>query len=518
MSSTLRRLALIIVDGFGVGSGGACDAISAASMPNWRALCKQHLYATLGASGEAVGLPPGQMGNSEVGHLNIGSGQRVPQDLPRIDAAIAGGSFAQMSGMRRAMSAARQGGLHLITLLGDGGVHANDRHAIEVIRAAHSSGVRRILVHLLLDGRDSPPRSAAAALASFKQRMLLAAPTAEIATIGGRYYGMDRDGRWDRTAAAFNAIVLGGDRLASSPEAALAEAYERGESDEFVLPTGVALHNYPGSRFNAEDIVIHANFRADRARQLIRAFAAPELPESVRPATLPVRCWGMTSYGEGEGLALVRSIFEPSVVPSLAGLVAAAGMRQLHVAETEKYAHVTYFLNGGVEAPFPGERRLLMPSDHVATYDLAPEMQAASISAAVVASLEKGDEHWIVANIANPDMVGHTGDLAATVRACEATDRALGAIAAAAAAAEVTLMITGDHGNAEEMCAADGSPLTSHTLQRVPLLVTRRGGGETVLVEGDLRDIAPTACALLGLRPDPAMTGLSLLRPRAPIA
>lgn len=513
MPGTMRRLALIIVDGFGVGDGGACDAISAASMPNWRALCAQHPHTTLGASGEAVGLPAGQMGNSEVGHLNIGSGQRVPQDLPRIDAAIADGSFAQMGGLRSALSAAQESGLHLITLLGGGGVHANDRHAIEVLRAAHEAGVPRILVHLLLDGRDTPPRSAAAALTSFQQRMSQAAPSAQIATIGGRYYGMDRDARWERTTAALEAIVLDGDRLAASAELALEEAYARGESDEFVLPTRVALRDAAAIRFAHSDVVIHANFRADRARQLVRALAAPELSELARPATLPVRCWGMTSYGEGDGLALVQPIFGAAVVPSLAGLVAAAGMRQLHVAETEKYAHVTYFLNGGIEEAFSGERRMLVPSDHVATYDLAPEMQAEAIAAAVVAALEHGDEGLIVANIANPDMVGHTGDFAATVRACEATDRAIGAIAAAAAAAGVALMIMGDHGNAEEMCAADGSPLTSHTLQRVPLLVAYGEGSGATLAEGDLRDIAPTACALLGLRPDPAMTGESLLRP-----
>ena len=513
MAGTTPRLALIIIDGFGVSNGGACDAIAAASMPNWRALCAQHPHTTLGASGESVGLPAGQMGNSEVGHLNIGSGQRVPQDLPRIDAAIADGSFTQMSGLRSAVTAAKESGLHLITLLGSGGVHANDRHAIEVLRTAHEAGVSRILVHLLLDGRDTPPRSAAAALASFQQRMSQAAPSAQIATIGGRYYGMDRDARWERTAAALDAIVLDGDRLAASPELALEEAYARDESDEFVLPTRVALRDAAAMRFAPTDVVIHANFRADRARQLIRALAAPAFTEHPRPASLPVRCWGMTSYGEGEGLSLVQPIFGAAAVPSLAGLVAAADMRQLHVAETEKYAHVTYFLNGGIEEAFTGERRVLVPSDRVATYDLAPEMQAEAIAAVVVAALERGDESLIVANIANPDMVGHTGDFAATVRACEATDRAIGAIAAAAAAAGVTLLITGDHGNAEEMCAADGTPLTSHSLQRVPLLVAYGECSGPALAEGDLRDIAPTVCALMGLRPDPTMTGASLLRP-----
>jgi 2,3-bisphosphoglycerate-independent phosphoglycerate mutase len=513
MTAPTRRLALIIIDGFGVSSGGACDAIAAAAMPNWRALLAEHAHTTLGASGESVGLPAGQMGNSEVGHLNIGSGQRVPQDLPRIDSAIADGSFGTMTGLQSALSAAHESGLHLITLLGDGGVHANDRHAIEVLRAAERAGIGRIFVHLLLDGRDTPPRSAAAALSSFQRRMSEAAPSAQIATIGGRYYGMDRDARWERTAAALETIVLAGDHFAASPELALEEAYARGESDEFVVPTRIALRDAATIRFAPTDVVVHANFRADRTRQLMRALAAPEFSEIPRPTGLPVRCWGMTSYGEGEGLSLVQPIFGAAVVPSLAGVVADAGMRQLHLAETEKYAHVTYFLNGGVEEAFPGERRMLLPSDRVATYDLAPAMQAEAIAAAVVTAIESGDESLIIANIANPDMVGHTGDFAATVRACEATDRAIGAIAAAAAVAGVTLLITGDHGNAEEMCAADGSPLTSHTLQRVPLLVVHGEGSGPALAEGDLRDITPTICALMGLRPDPAMTGASLLRP-----
>ena len=513
MAGTPHRVALIVIDGFGVSAGGPCDAIAAASMPNWRALSARHPVTSLGASGEAVGLPSAQMGNSEVGHLNIGTGQRVPQDLPRIDAAIADGSFGQMSGLRNALAAANESGLHLLTLLGGGGVHANDRHAIEVLRAAHVAGVPRILVHLILDGRDTPPRSAPSALASFQRRMNSVAPSAQIATIGGRYYGMDRDQRWERTARALESIVLDGAQAAPSPEAALDEAYARGESDEFVAPTKIALRDPATVRFASSDVVIHANFRADRVRQLIRALAAPAIGELSRPAGLPVRCWGMTSYGDGEGLELVQPIFGPAVVPSLAGLISAAGMRQLHVAETEKYAHVTYFFNGGVEAPLFGERRILVPSDHVATYDLAPAMQAEAIAVEVVAALERGDEQFIVANIANPDMVGHTGDFAATVRACEATDRAIGAIADAAAAAGATLLITGDHGNAEEMCTADGSPLTSHTLQRVPLLIAYGSGSGPRLAEGDLQDIAPTICALLGLHPDPAMTGESLLRP-----
>ena len=508
-----RRVALIVVDGFGVGDGGMCDATAGAAMPAWRELCATHPHATLEASGESVGLPAGQMGNSEVGHLNIGSGQRVPQDLPRIDAAIADGRFSELPALQDALRSARQSGLHLVTLLGDGGVHANDRHAIELLRAADAAGVERILVHLLLDGRDTPPRSAAAALESFARRMAAVAPRAQVATVGGRYYGMDRDGRWERTAAALGAMVLDDTPIAPSARAAIDAAYARGESDEFVVPTRIALRDASQPRFTSTDVVIHANFRADRARQLVRALSAPEFAEHPRPPLLPVRMWGMVSYGEGRELAQVTPIFPASVVPSLAGLVSAAGLHQFHVAETEKYAHVTYFFNGGVEAPFPGERRRLIPSDRVATYDLAPAMQAAAIADAVVEELRDGDASLIVANIANPDMVGHTGDLAAAVRACEATDAAIAAIARQAAAVGAALVITGDHGNAEQMCDEDGAPLTSHTLAPVPILVAARHPTVTGVRSGELRDVAPTICALLGIEPDPAMTGASLLTP-----
>ena len=510
-ADTARRVALIVVDGFGVGDGGPCDATAVAAMSAWRGLCGMHPHATLGASGEAVGLPAGQMGNSEVGHLNIGSGQRVPQDLPRIDAAIADGSFSRLPALQDALRSARQSGLHIVTLLGDGGVHANDRHAIELLRAADAAGVQRILVHLLLDGRDTPPRSAATSLESFCRRMAEVAPQAQIATVGGRYYGMDRDGRWERTAAAVNAMVLDDAPFAPSPHAVVDEAYARGESDEFVAPARVALRDANLPRFASTDVVIHASFRADRARQLVRALSAPEFPEHARSPLLPVRTWGMVSYGEGLEGAGVTPIFPSSVVPSLAGLVSAAGLQQFHVAETEKYAHVTYFLNGGVEEPFPGERRLLIPSDRVATYDLAPGMRAEAIAESVVEALRDSTSSLIVANIANPDMVGHTGNLAAAVRACEATDAALGAIARQAAAVGAALVITGDHGNVEQMCDEVGAPLTSHTLARVPLLVASARPAVKGVREGDLQDVAPTVCALLGIDPDPAMTGRSLL-------
>jgi len=510
MSTPARPIVLLIVDGFGIGTRPAADAIAAAPMPHWRELLKAWPHASLAASGPAVGLPEGQMGNSEVGHLNIGAGQRVPQDLPRIGAAIADGSLATNEALAAACAAARGGGLHLLTLLGPGGVHANDRHAVAYATAASRAGVERIAVHLFLDGRDTPPRSALDYLADFEQRLALAAPNARIATISGRYFAMDRDNRWERTERAVAAIVGGDDvERAPSAEAAIRDAYARGESDEFVTPTRILAAGATATELRAGDVFIHANFRADRARQLVAALSSQQFSAFKRPAPLPLSLWGATSYAEELDAGV---IFPPAVVPSLAGVVAAAGLKQFHVAETEKYAHVTYFLNGGREEPFPGERRLLIPSEHVATYDLAPAMRAAEIADAVVAAVVAGEEALIVANLANPDMVGHTGAWEATLEACAAVDVAIGRIATATLhIPEALLVITGDHGNAEEMRDEGGGVVTSHTLARVPLLLAGRAVEGEQIRDGELRDIAPTLCALGGLTPDPAMTGGSLL-------
>ena len=316
-----------------------------------------------------------------------------------------------------------------MSLLGPGGVHANDRHLVALADAAHRSGVRAIFVHLFLDGRDTPPRSALGYLADLEPRLHAAAPSATIASVTGRYFAMDRDQRWDRTAAAVAAIAAGEGARAASAEAAVREAYGRGESDEFVSPTVIAPTGIEPVAMRSDDTVILANFRADRARQLVAALSASAFARFVRPSQLPVTLFGMSSYGDE---AAVPALFGPTVVPSLAEAVSSAGLRQFHVAETEKYAHVTYFLNGGREEAFPGERRLLIPSPTVATYDEVPEMRAAEIADAVVASIEGGEEQLIVANLANPDMVGHTGNWEATVRACEAVDSALGRIVAAA--------------------------------------------------------------------------------------
>ena len=505
-------LILLIIDGFGIGSDPAADAIVQAKMPVWRALLERWPHTALAASGAAVGLPEGQMGNSEVGHLNIGAGQRVPQELPRINAALADGSFSQRPELQRALKLASAGRLHLMSLLGPGGVHANDQHLVALAEAAHRSGVRSIFVHLFLDGRDTPPRSALAYLADLEQRLSAASPAARIATVSGRYFAMDRDQRWERTSAAVAAIVSGEGARATSAAAAITEAYARGESDEFVTPTVLSAAGGEDSVMRASDTVIHANFRADRARQLVAVLSAKTFTAFTRPGQLPVTLFGMSSYGEEAGSP---ALFGPTAVPSLAESVAGAGLRQFHVAETEKYAHVTYFLNGGREEAFPGERRLLIASPTVATYDLAPQMRAAEIADAVAASIEGGEEQVIIANLANPDMVGHTGNWEATLLACEAVDAALGVIVLAATNRPGSLLaITGDHGNAETMLTADGEPITSHTSANVPLLLAGDAAEGVELAEGELSDILPTLAELSGLTAPASVTGRSLLRKR----
>ncbi|HEY6013116.1 MAG TPA: 2,3-bisphosphoglycerate-independent phosphoglycerate mutase, partial [Candidatus Limnocylindrales bacterium] len=401
-----RPIVLVVLDGFGIGRDPAIDAIAATPMPVWRGLLRDWPHAILRASEDAVGLPPGQMGNSEVGHLNLGAGRPVLQDLPRIDAAIADGSFATRPALLEACRRATEPGrrLHLVSLVGPGGVHANDRHLVEVARLAAATGVASVRVHALLDGRDTPPRSALEFVADLERRLREVHPDARIASVGGRYYAMDRDKRWERVERGYDAIVHGEGERAASATAAVEAAYARGENDEFVSPTVIDAGDgivEPG------DAIVHCNFRADRARELVHAlvdpgFAAfdPASP-SGRPAPAGLLVVTMTEY---EGGLAVQVAFPPEQARSLAQAFSEAGWRQFHVAETEKYAHVTYFFNGGVEAPYPGEDRLLIPSLKVATYDLAPEMKAGAITAALVEAIGSGTYDFIVANYANPDM------------------------------------------------------------------------------------------------------------------
>jgi 2,3-bisphosphoglycerate-independent phosphoglycerate mutase len=539
-----RPVVLVIIDGFGIGADRAGDAIAAARLPTWRSLLARWPNARLEASGEAVGLPVGQMGNSEVGHLNIGAGRPVLQDLPRIDAAIEDGSFFERAALLEACRRAREtrGRLNVVGLVGPGGVHAHDRHLVALAELARRERVPAVRLHALLDGRDTPPRSALDYVAALEAALRRAHPDAAMATLGGRYYAMDRDRRWERTKAGYDAIVHGVGERAPSASAAIAASYALGASDEFVLPTVIdqrradardpidrprsadgPLGSADGPLADGEPVVL-ANFRADRARQLAHALGDTAFdgfdrraPDG-RPPPADLLVVTMTEY---EADLPVRVAFPPEVVPCLAGAAADAGWRQLHVAETEKYAHVTYFLNGGREATFPSEDRVLVPSPKVATYDLQPEMSAPGVADAVVAGIEAGTYDLVVANFANPDMVGHTGVWDATVEAVEAVDAALGRIVEALDLRDAgpegetpsgLLVVTADHGNADALRLPDGSPMTAHSLNPVPIVVAGRNVAGRSLADGVLADVAPTILELTGLPPWPGITGRSLLR------
>jgi 2,3-bisphosphoglycerate-independent phosphoglycerate mutase len=511
-----RPIVLVVIDGFGIGVDAAADAIAAARMPAWRALLARWPHASLQASAEAVGLPAGQMGNSEVGHLNIGAGRPVLQDLPRIDAAISDGSFfdrpALVEACERAI--ATSGRLNVVGLVGPGGVHAHDRHIVALAELACRRGVPRFRLHALLDGRDTPPRSALAFVAALETQIQAVHPDAQIASVGGRYYAMDRDKRWERTERGYDAIVHGVGESAPTAAAAIEAAYARGESDEFVVPTVVGAP----APIQDREAIVHANFRADRARQLSHALADADFEgfDRASPAGRPApRNLFVATMTEYESDLPVAVAFPPEVVPCLAGAIADAGLRQLHVAETEKYAHVTYFLNGGREEPFPGEDRILVPSPKVATYDLQPSMSAAGVTDALVEGIGSASYDFLVANFANPDMVGHTGVWDATVEAVETVDACIGRIAAALEPLDTSgalLVITADHGNADAMRTPDGSVVTAHSLNPVPILIAGAAVAGHALRDGVLADVAPTIADLAHLTRWTGMTGRSLVR------
>ncbi len=503
-----RPVVLCVLDGFGLSDDPARNALLSARMPAWDRMRAEWPACRLEASGEAVGLPAGQMGNSEVGHLNLGAGFPVLQDLPRINAAIADGSFFTNPVLLAAAEHAVAHGtrLHLLALIGPGGVHAVDGQILAMVELAARAGLTadRVLLHAFTDGRDTPPRSAAEFVAELERRI---AGQAAVATVSGRFYAMDRDARWERIALAWEAIVHGRGEAASSAGEAVAAAYARGEGDEFIRPTVIGAYRGMGDR----DSVVHLNYRADRARQLTRALAVDDFDafdRGRRAANLHVAT--LTEYQRAEELP-VPVAFPPVVIDSLAAYLSRLGLRQLHVAETEKYAHVTYFFNGGVEETLPGEDRVLVPSRRdVPTYDLAPEMSAGPITEAVVAGIGEGSYDFILVNYANPDMVAHTGVWEAAVRAAEVIDGCLARLLEATLSAGGALIVTADHGNIEEMRDAAGAPQTKHTTAPVPLLLAG-GPPARTLRDGILADVAPTICALLGIEPPPSMTGRSLI-------
>ena len=509
-SNRPRPVVLCILDGWGTGENRPDNAIALAKTPNWRRFMASSPHALLDASEHEVGLPDGQMGNSEVGHMNIGAGRVVLQDLPRIDKVIAEGELVRNPMLAEFITKLRAsaGTCHVMGLLSPGGVHSHQAHLAALTNILAAAGIP-VQVHAFLDGRDTPPSSARGYLARFQSDIAAAGPRAAFATVSGRYYAMDRDRRWERVALAYRALVDATGESAPDALSAVDAAYARGETDEFVKPT--VIDGYKGMLDG--DGVLMANFRADRVREILSALLDPNFAAFPRPRMVRfAAALGMVEYSQQLNRFL-GILFPPqNMADTLGEIVSKAGMTQLRIAETEKYAHVTFFFNGGEEREFAGESRILVPSPKVATYDLQPEMSAYEVTDRLVEAIDRGAFDFIVVNYANADMVGHSGDLAATVKAVEAVDHCLGRLAEAVERAGGTLFITSDHGNAEMMRdPATGQPHTAHTLNPVPVILVNAPKGLGRLSNGRLADVAPTILQLLGLPQPRLMNGRSLL-------
>jgi len=505
-----KPVMLIILDGWGESAPGESNAISLANKPVWDRLTASDPRATIGCSGESVGLPQGQMGNSEVGHLNLGAGRVVYQQITRIDKDIREGGFFSNAALKGVCERIKAKGtsLHLMGLLSDGGVHSHLNHLAALLELAKKEGLTEVLIHAILDGRDTPPRSAGKYIAELEKKIAKIG-VGRIATVSGRYYAMDRDKRWERTLLAYKAYTEGNGQSAVSAAAALQSGYDRGENDEFVTPTVVSNAGKPIGVLKDDDGVIFFNFRPDRARQMTQALALSSFSGFSRPARIKLDFVCMSQYDLSYGLPVA---YPPTELKNILGeVLSAAGQRQLRIAETEKYAHVTFFFNGQVEKPFPNEDRVLIPSPKVATYDLQPEMSAYGVTDKAVDLIKEGLYDMIVLNYANCDMVGHTGFIPATVKAVETVDTCLGELLRALDSAGGEALITADHGNAELMKdPVTGQPHTAHTTNFVPLLY--HGPRKLKLNQkGILADLAPTILELMGLTAPPEMEGRSLI-------
>jgi len=516
MSNVLGRkgpVVLCVLDGWGYRPEREGNAIALARAPNWQALWGRHPRTLLNASELAVGLPEGQMGNSEVGHLNLGAGRVVPQDLVRISQSIQRGDFHALAPLVELGAHLRQTGgtLHLVGLLGPGGVHALDRHLLACVELGMRLRVPKIAIHGFLDGRDSAPTLGAEVVRTLLLDMRrIAGDRVDVATLTGRYYGMDRDHRWERTRAAYDAIAHGVGIAVEHPVLAVQAAYQRGETDEFVRPLVHHRHGRPVATLEEGDGIFFFNYRSDRMRQIVGALAVAGFDGFPvrRPA---VRAVTMTQY---DRTFPIPQAFPPfTLARILAEVLAERDLTQLRTAETEKYPHVTYFFNGGYEPPYKGEERTLVPSPKVATYDLMPEMSARGITDVLCAALERRSHDFLLCNFANADMVGHTGVMPAVITAVETIDECLGRIMAAAEPAGARVLVTADHGNAEMMVdPATGGPHTAHTTNPVPFIAVNAGDAP-LRHGGALCDVAPTVLGLLGVEPPPEMTGRDLRAP-----
>ena len=507
-----KPLLLMILDGWGINPENDANAIAQAKTPNMTRLCAEYPASEIDGSGLSVGLPAGQMGNSEVGHTNIGAGRVVYQDLTRISKSIEDGDFFENPALVECMRKAREGSgrLHLAGLLSDGGVHSHDTHLFALIEMAKRQGVGEVFVHCLLDGRDTPPQSGAHYLERLEAEIAKIG-AGKIATVMGRYYAMDRDNRWERVEKAYRGIVLGEGNRYPSAAAAIRESYQGGVHDEFVLPSIICAGEAPVGKLADGDAFIFFNYRSDRAREITRAFTDPAFDgfeREIWPKLSSYLC--MTCYDETFGLPVAFGADELSNI--FGEVLGNAGLKQLRIAETEKYAHVTFFFNGGREAAFPGEDRALIPSPkEVATYDLKPEMSAYLVAEELLRRLDQDLYDVVILNFANADMVGHTGILAAAVRAVEVVDECVGKLVERVLQKGGSVLITADHGNAEVMKDENGGPHTAHTCDMAPLVLVDDARKGAKLRKGVLADLAPTMLELLGLPQPKEMTGKSLL-------
>ncbi|MGN6671198.1 MAG: 2,3-bisphosphoglycerate-independent phosphoglycerate mutase [Candidatus Nucleicultricaceae bacterium] len=509
-----KPVVLCILDGWGHRETTHDNSIALASLPHWNHLWSHYPHTVLDASAGSVGLPEGQMGNSEVGHMTIGSGQVIMQDLPRINDVIQNNALLDYAELNHFIETLKKtgGACHLLGLLSPGGVHSHMDHllALSDVIASHSI---KVWVHAFLDGRDTPPQSALSYIKTFEEKLH---PNAALATIGGRYYGMDRDKRWDRVQKAYDAMISAYALRYASAEDAIEQAYANAITDEFIEPCVIGA--YQG--VENQDGFLMGNFRADRARQILEALVFPDFSSFKRErkpewsATL-----GLVEYADNL-LPYIPVLFKPQEIrDSLGEVVARQGLKQLRIAETEKYAHVTFFFNGGREALFEGEERILIPSPKVATYDLQPEMSALELTDRLIQEIDRNYFDFIVVNYANPDMVGHTGNIAASIKAVETVDACLGKLTEAVRQKGGVLVISADHGNVEEMVDSEGVPLTSHTLNLVPFVVVSDAHQSLSLQSGGtLADIAPTILALMGFDPSLSMTGQSLIAKAAGVS
>jgi 2,3-bisphosphoglycerate-independent phosphoglycerate mutase len=514
MTAQVKPVVLLVLDGWGYSEDTRWNAIHRARKPNWDRYWASCPHMLISCSGTDVGLPDRQMGNSEVGHMHIGAGRLVPQELTRISSAIEDGSFFRIEAVLEPcrQAAARGNALHILGLLSPGGVHSHEEHLLAMMELGRHAGLERVWVHAFLDGRDTPPRSARRSLERVESRARELG-RGHVASVVGRYFAMDRNKHWDRTSAAYNLIVdarAGFD--AGDPLSALEQAYARGEDDEFVKPTVITRDRQPSTKVADGDVVVFMNFRADRARQLTRALSDPDFGEFERGRFPALAVITLTRYSADFDLPVM---FPPvDLENSFGEYISALGIRQLRLAETEKYAHVTFFFNGGEERVFEGEDRILVPSPRVKTYDLAPEMSAGEVTDRLVEAIQSRNYGAIICNFANPDMVGHTGDFEATVKAIEKIDQCLGRIEIAAKSTGAEVLITSDHGNAELMrseasAGEPGQPHTAHTNNLVPLIYIGRPA--SMRRSGTLVDIAPTLLHLMGLEAPAQMTGASLV-------